>query len=89
MDVRPILLCATEEDGTTPTLGEPLASALSRQGYIVVHCPPSKMLNFRVLSPCPFTQADVDFMRRVTRVVPQPDDEVVAESIANRMEAML
>lgn len=93
MTPRPILLVADPLNGDI-RLHHHTEAVLNREGYLVLRCPPDAMRDFRVLAPCPFTEADVAFLRLIAKVEEREcgvggGDSVVAFSLADRIEAML
>lgn len=93
MEPRPILLVGDPLPSGGSLDGGTVSAMLSREGYIVLRCPPVDLRSFRVLAPCPFTQADVATLRLVGEVcgrheMMHPSHLDALASIAARMEAM-
>lgn len=87
MDPRPILL-VKEPMADGSSMNVDLADTLAREGYFVLRCPGALFDDVKVLTPCPFTWADVETLRTVAGVGDH-QDEPALRSIAARIEGML
>lgn len=93
MSPRPIVLVKEPLSSGQPLHGS-TEHAISREGYFVLRCPEVAWNDVRVLTPCPFTNADVEALRaavRQERAANGPDiaDAYDLESIAERIAGML
>jgi hypothetical protein len=91
MDPRPILL-VKEPMADGSSMNVDVEGALKREGYFVLRCPGALFDDVKVLTPCPFTWADVETLREVvdTNGESRSNEECAAiDSIRSRIEGML